>query len=93
MWRMLVLILLIGCASIPKPYVGMKEPEFHQHYSYATLVESDGFSSIYKMHDGNMGWSEVTYHYFVNGELVKIDQGTVGAFPVHITHEVVTTSQ
>ena len=70
------LFALIGCQSMSSTQVGMTEKEWLKSTFIADLAYLDGNVKAYR--SGGM------YYYFVDGKLLRIDQGVLPAKTIRL---------
>ena len=72
---LLLLFFMAGCKT-PVYSLGMSENEFTAHYKgVTTLVEKSAERTVYRRESTSMIPKPTMYYYFVNGKLVRIDEG------------------
>ena len=76
---LLLSIVISGC-SIPQYTLGMTEAEFKARKNWTAtteLSEASAERTVYKQRSGpeSHGFTPYLYYYFVNGKLVRIDEG------------------
>ncbi|TSD66424.1 hypothetical protein FFF34_003200 [Inquilinus sp. KBS0705] len=74
---LLSVVIFSGC-KLPSYTIGMNETQFKSQNKWtANLVEASAERTVYRIPDTAMPGQPVTYmyYYFVDGKLVRIDQG------------------
>jgi hypothetical protein len=70
-----LLFIIVSC-KVPVYSLGMTENEFTAHHKLATdLVEKSPQRTVYKRGSTGFVAQPTMYYYFVNGKLVRIDEG------------------
>lgn len=74
---LLLLIVIVSGCSMPQYTLGMTEAEFKAHTKWAELSEASAERTVYKQRSGaeSHGYTPYLYYYFVDGKLVRIDEG------------------
>ncbi len=70
------LMSLVGCLSMSSTRIGMDEKEWLRSTFIGDLAYLDGDVKVYR--SGGM------YYYFLNGRLVRIDQGVLPAQTIRL---------
>ena len=72
----LLLLLFITSCKTPVYTLGMSEDEFTAHHKAATdLVEKSAQRTVYRRENRTFIPKPTQYFYFVDGKLVRIDEG------------------
>jgi hypothetical protein len=71
-----ITLFLVGCQSMSSTKTGMTEKDWLQSTFIADLVNMDGNVKAYK--SGGM------YYYFVDGKLIRINQGVLPARTIRL---------
>ena len=75
MKKLLILILLVvGCATIPKHTIGMTEEKFLEKHKKAELIEQDNYRTVYQLTFKGDSGQERNYYLFDRGILVKVER-------------------
>ena len=73
--KLLILALLVvGCATIPKHTIGMTEEKFLEKHKKAELLEQDNYRTVYQLTFKGHSGQEKNYYLFDRGILVKVER-------------------